>query len=220
MPTQTKEDYLKALYYLHQKNTDISITDLGKEMNVSKPSVNAMIKKLHEKSWVKQEKYKPIRLTKSGLKEATIIIRKHRLSEMFLSQVMGFGWEEVHEIAEEMEHLKSELFFDRMDVILGFPTKDPHGSPIPDKSGKLQKPDYKILSQLETTNVKVTLRALHDSSTDFIHFLNKKNIKLNTELIIHGIEPFDKSFTVSYGKHKNVVLSKAVCNHLLVEQVD
>ena len=116
-------------------------------------------------------KYKPLKLTKQGLKEATLIIRKHRLSEMFLNQVMGFGWEEVHDMAEEMEHLKSESFFDRMDELLGFPKKDPHGSPIPDKNGNFVKPNYKLLSQVNIGK-KVALRALRESSTEFINFLN------------------------------------------------
>lgn len=219
MPTQTKENYLKALYYLHQKSTDISITDLGKEMEVSKPTVNDMVKKLQTKGWVKYAKYKPIRLSNQGLREATFIIRKHRLSEMFLNQVMGFGWEEVHDMAEEMEHLQSESFFERMDEILGFPTKDPHGSPIPDKNGNFVKPEYKLLSQMNA-GTKVVLKALRESSTEFIKYLNKKEIKLGLKIAIHQLEAFDKSMTVSYGTHSNVVLSYSVCNKLLVEQVD
>ncbi|MDN5202803.1 metal-dependent transcriptional regulator [Fulvivirgaceae bacterium BMA10] len=218
MPTQTNENYLKALYYLHQKNSAISITDLGKEMEVSKPTVNDMVKKMQAKGWVKYEKYKPLQLTKQGLREATFIIRKHRLSEMFLSQVMGFGWEEVHDMAEEMEHLKSEMFFDRMDEILGFPTKDPHGSPIPDKNGNFVKPDYRLLSQVEIGK-KVVLRALRESSTEFINFLNNKEIKLGTTMTIKQIEPFDKSMTVCYTTHTDVILSHTVCNGLLVEQL-
>ena len=218
MPTQTKENYLKALYYLHQKDEDISITNLGKELGVSKPTVNDMVKKMQAKGWVKYEKYKPLHLTKQGLKEAAIIIRKHRLSEMFLSKVMGFGWEEVHDMAEEMEHLKSERFFDRMDEILGFPTKDPHGSPIPDKNGNFVKPDYKLLSQVGPGN-EVVLRALRESSTDFINYLNNKEIKLGITISIRQVESFDKSMMVSYNNHEDVVLSHTVCNGLLVEQL-
>ncbi|MBO6517881.1 MAG: metal-dependent transcriptional regulator [Bacteroidia bacterium] len=215
MPTQTKENYLKALYYLHQRSAEISITDLGKQMDVSKPTVNAMIKKLQEQGWVTYLKYKPIRLTKQGLTQAAFIIRKHRLSEMFLKQVMGFGWEEVHDMAEEMEHLKSDSFFNRMDEILGFPTVDPHGSPIPDKDGNFVKPEYKLLSQIEPGNT-VVLKALRESSTDFLMYLNKKEINLGLEITVLHLEPFDKTMSVSYGEHTDVVLSQAVCNKLLV----
>jgi len=133
MASTTRENYIKALFYLHQKNEDISLSDLGAVLAVSKPTANDMIKKLQADGLVATAKYKPIRITNKGLRQAASIIRKHRLSEMFLMQIMNFGWEEVHDIAEELEHVPSEHFFDRMDEILGFPTVDPHGSPIPDK---------------------------------------------------------------------------------------
>ena len=218
MPTQTIENYLKALYYLHQKDSSISLSDLGAEVAVSKPTANGMVKRLQTKGWVEYEKYKPLKLTEKGLKLAAIIVRKHRLSEMFLTQVMHFGWEEVHEIAEELEHVGSQMFFDRMDELLGFPNKDPHGSPIPDKDGNLVKPDYKRLSQIPIGK-KVVLRALKNSSTDFLLFLNKKSLPLGTKMTINQKEDFDQSLTVSYNKVKNVVLSDAVCNCLLVEEV-
>lgn len=218
MPTQTKENYLKALYYLHQKGSAISISELGKQMNVSKPTVNDMVKKLQASGWVKYEKYKPLKFTEQGVIEAAKIIRKHRLSEMFLSQVMGFGWEEVHDMAEEMEHLRSEQFFERMDEILGFPIKDPHGSPIPDKNGHFVKPTYTPLSQMNERD-KVVLRALNESSTEFIKYLNKREIKLGLEITVHQIESFDKSMLVSYEGHPEVVLSHSVCKGLLVETV-
>lgn len=218
MPTQTIENYLKALYYLHQKSSDISLSDLGAEVEVSKPTANGMVKRLEAKGWVKYEKYKPLHLTDKGLKLAAIIVRKHRLSEMFLSQIMHFGWEEVHDIAEELEHVGSKLFFDRMDELLGFPSTDPHGSPIPDKEGNLVKRDYKRLSQVDIGK-KVVLKALKSSSTDFLLFLNKKSLPLGTKIMINQKEDFDKSVMVSYNKNKNVVLSDAVCNRLLVEEV-
>lgn len=218
MPTQTIENYLKALYYLHQKSKEISLSELGTEVNVSKPTANGMIKRLEAKGWVKYEKYKPIHLTASGLKLAAAIIRKHRLSEMFLSQIMHFGWEEVHDMAEDLEHVRSEIFFDRMDELLGFPSSDPHGSPIPDKDGNFVSRDYKRLSQI-AVGEKVILKALKSSSTDFLLFLNKKELPLGTSITVQQKEDFDKSVTVTYNKKKNIVLSEAVCNRLLVEEV-
>jgi DtxR family Mn-dependent transcriptional regulator len=149
MPTQTKENYLKAAYFLAQKGSDITITDLSKVMEVSTPTVNNMVKKMEKKGWVLYQKYKPILLTDQGHKEAALIVRKHRLAEMYLTQIMGFGWEEVHEIAEEMEHLPTESLFDRMDEILGFPTTDPHGSPIPNKDGVIAIKELINLSELK-----------------------------------------------------------------------
>lgn len=218
MATEIKENYLKAMYFLDQKDRNISLTALANEMNVSKPTVNDMVKKLEGKGWLRYKKYKPLQLTEEGRKTAALIIRKHRLTEMFLVEFMGFGWEEVHEIAEEIEHLNSTLFFDRMDEILGYPTVDPHGSPIPDKTGNISKLNYKLLSNIKV-NSKVVLRGLRDSSKEFLLFLNNKKLQLGTELILHHCEPFDKSITVSYDDFSEVQLSHSVSSRLLVEEV-
>jgi len=216
MITNTKENYIKALFYLHQKSEDISLSELGEELQVSKPTANDMIKKLQSDGMVISEKYKPIKLTAEGKKMAARIIRKHRLSEMFLVQVMNFGWEEVHKIAEDLEHLKEEKFFDRMDELLGFPTTDPHGSPIPDKDGNFHRPNYKRLTQI-AENTTVVVKALRDSSMDFLLFLNKKAIQLNTKITVDHVEDFDGSYTISYDGQVGIVLGKGICDRLLVE---
>ena len=218
MATQTKENYLKAIYFLNHNNEAVTVTALGKEMNVSKPTVNNMIKKLTANGWVEYEKYKPLKLTNSGHLAAALIIRKHRLTEMFLVQIMGFGWEEVHNIAEEMEHLKTEGLFDRMDEILGYPTNDPHGSPIPDKNGEFKRKNYSIMSSIPTGR-EVTLCAVGDSSAALLTMLNEKKITLGTVFSITKVEAFDKTMIVSYGKRKEVSLSHEVCKRLLVEEV-
>jgi len=216
MATSIKENYLKALYFLDQESETISMTDLCKSMQVSKPTVNDMVKKLQVKGWIEYEKYKPLKLTDAGRRAAALVVRKHRLAEMFLVQFMGMGWEEVHEIAEELEHIKSDKLFNRMDELMGFPSVDPHGSPIPDKEGNLNKPNYKLLSQVSENN-KVVLKALRNSSTDFLLFLNKKELQLGTEIFIHQVETFDKSMTISYGKFSEVNISSEVANRLLVD---
>ncbi|ASO06030.1 MULTISPECIES: metal-dependent transcriptional regulator [Arenibacter] len=218
MATKAKENYLKALYHLHLKNEEISLSELGRNLELSKPTVNNMVKKMHQNGWVKYEKYKPIKLTNEGRKNAVLVIRKHRLSEMFLSQIMGFGWEEVHDIAEELEHIKTENLFDRMDELLGFPNIDPHGSPIPNKEGEIVKRNYKTLAEC-SVGTKVELKALRDSSTDFLLFLNKKEIHLGSEILIHQIESFDKSMTISYGDHSEQVLSNSISSRILVEAI-
>ena len=218
MPTQTKENYLKAIYFINQKSKEISLTELSNKMSVSKPTVNNMVKKMEIKGWLSYEKYKPIKLTPKGKKMGALIVRKHRLTEMFLSQVMGFGWEEVHDIAEEIEHISSNIFFDRMDEILGFPTIDPHGSPIPDKNGNLVKVDYLKLSEINEGQ-KVKLCGLTNSSQELLLYLNKKKIKLGTELIVYQIEVFDNSCEVSLNDHSKVFLTNEVCQSLLVEEL-
>ena len=216
MPTQTKENYLKALFHLHLKNEEISLSELGKEMGVSKPTANDMVKKLHQRKWLVYEKYKPLRLTMEGLKMAALVIRKHRLAEMFLQKIMSFGWEEVHEIAEELEHMKSEKFFDRMDEILGFPKQDPHGSPIPNKEGVFDSPDYEVLSQVKEGNSAV-IRALRESSSEFIEYLNKLDIKLGNQMELIRYESFDGSYLVKFNDQEPQVLTDSVCRRLLVE---
>lgn len=218
MATIAKENYLKALYHLHLKNEEISLSELGQSLVLSKPTVNNMVKKMHQNGWVKYEKYKPIKLTEEGRKNAALVIRKHRLSEMFLSQIMGFGWEEVHDIAEELEHLKTENFFDRMDELLGFPSVDPHGSPIPNRNGEIVKSTYRTLAEYGA-GIRVILKALRDSSTEFLLYLNNKEIRLGIEIFILQTESFDKSMSISYGAHSEQVLSNSVSNRLLVEEV-
>lgn len=215
MPSESKENYLKMLFYLNQKSPNIALTELSNALQVAKPSASEMIKKLEKDGFVTSEKYKPIRLTSKGKKAAASIIRKHRLSEMFLSKFMQFGWEEVHGIAEEIEHISSEKFFDQMDKLLGFPSTDPHGSPIPNKDGNILKKNYKKLSEFPEKST-VILKGLKDSSSDFLNYLNKKDIQLNTKIFIDEIEPYDLSFTVSYKDRKMEVLSLAICEKLLV----
>jgi len=218
MPTQTKENYLKAIFSISQEKNVVTISELAQLMGVSKPTVNSMVKKMKEKDWLIYEKYKPLKLTSIGKKVAASIIRKHRLTEMFLATIMDFGWEEVHEIAEEMEHLQSTKLFDRMDEILGFPTKDPHGSPIPDKSGKIANPNYLNLTVLKIGE-SGKLCGITNSSKELLIYLNKKKIKLGSVLKVREIEEYDKSTEVLIAKGSTVVLTQNVCKCLLVVKI-
>jgi DtxR family transcriptional regulator, Mn-dependent transcriptional regulator len=216
MASQTEENYLKSLFLLANASGEINLSDLSKSLDISIPTANSMVNKLHEKGLVKYVKYKPLTLTAKGKKEAALIIRKHRLTEMFLVEVMGFGWELVHDIAEQIEHINSELFFDRMDELLSYPTVDPHGSPIPDKKGRIAWKSYDKLSNCKEGQA-VKLVALTQSSEDFLKFLNAKNIFLGLEVKVLAIESYDQSMTISYGKYKEVQLSHLVCDKLLVD---
>lgn len=215
MNSLTEENYLKALYHLINDNDEVSVNDLSRQLNIKMPSVNSMIKKFADKKWVKYESYKPIKLTESGKKEASLIVRKHRLTEMFLVEKMGFGWENVHEIAEQLEHIHSEVFFDKMDEILNYPKVDPHGEPIPDKDGNVIQPDLKKLSKCQENEI-VELASVTTSSEEFLSFLNKRNLSLGTEIKVLQREDFDQSMKVSYnGQEEN--FSKTVCDRLLVK---
>lgn len=218
MPSDTKENYLKAIYSLSENNEKVSLSALSKRIDVSIPTANNMVKRLQQEGWVHYEKYKPILLTASGQKIAALIVRRHRLAEMFLVEVMNFGWEAVHDIAEDLEHINSAAFFDRIDEMLDYPKTDPHGTPIPDKDGKVVLHNYKNLSELQPGS-KAILRALDNEQKEFLIFLNKKEIELGTEIRIDTREPFDGSIEVSYKKFEKVVLTKEACEKLLVEKV-
>ncbi|MFT4666592.1 MAG: DtxR family Mn-dependent transcriptional regulator [Polaribacter sp.] len=216
MPTTVKENYLKALYFLNEKNDRINITELSKKLGVSKPTVNNMVKSLEEKGWVVYKKYKPVQLTAKGKKAAALVIRKHRLTEMFLFKVMGFGWEEVHEIAEQMEHIDSNKLFERMDEILEHPSVDPHGSPIPDINGKVTKREFQHLIDLKLGQ-KGKLSALENSSKELLQYLNKRKIGLGVVVELIKIEPLDKSCVISCDGKPPMAVSRKLAEGLLVE---
>ena len=218
MPSTVKENYLKALYFLNEEDSRINVTELSKKLAVSKPTASNMVKSLEEQGWVVYRKYKPITLTEKGRKAAAMVIRKHRLTEMFLHKIMGFGWEEVHEIAEQMEHIDSERLFRRMDEMLDHPRIDPHGSPIPDENGVVIRQPLSPLLQLSPSE-KGRLSALANSSDAFLHYLNQCHIKLGSIIKMIKVEPFDQSCLISCDGQPGILVSQKVAESLLVEPV-
>jgi DtxR family transcriptional regulator, Mn-dependent transcriptional regulator len=218
MASSTEENYLKALLKLSGDNGQCTVSDLSQLLNISTPTANSMVKKIAEKKWITYEKYKPIHLTDLGRKMAALVIRKHRLTEMYLVEKMGFGWEEVHEIAEQIEHIKSEKFFDRMDDLLGHPSKDPHGSPIPNREGAIIEKSYERLSEAKNGK-KYRLVSLDQSSADFLLFLNRRDVHLGIQIEVISVETFDGSIVAKYDNHPKETLSRTVCDRLLVEEI-
>ena len=218
MHSLTEENYLKALFALSAPAGEVSVNDLSRHLEIKMPTVTSMMKKLAEKKLVHYESYKPIKLTDKGKREAGAIIRKHRLTEMFLVQVMGFGWEEVHEIAEQVEHIQAPELFEKMDEMLGFPKMDPHGSPIPDKTGKMEWQSFVKLSDCKPGET-LRLKAVLDSSSSFLKYLNSRELKLGLKLQVKSIEPFDQTMIVSYGIRRTETLSSKVSEMLLGERV-
>jgi len=216
MDSPTEENYLKALFKLSDKKDHINISELSAAMKVSMPTANSMVKKLDAQGWLKYEKYKPLTITPKGKKRASLIIRKHRLTEMYLVEKMGFSWENVHEIAEQVEHVQSEAFFDRMDELLGYPKIDPHGSPIPDKNGKTENQNVILLSNCGPGQT-VTLRALTNSDTGLLNFLNSKSLVLGTPIKIVSKETYDGSIHIAYADDRVETLSHVISEKLLVE---
>lgn len=218
MNSLIEENYLKALFNLSNSKGEVNVSELSRHLEIKMPTVTSMMKKLSEKKLVFYESYKPLRLTEKGKKEAAIIIRKHRLTEMFLVQQMGFGWEQVHPIAEQVEHIQSPEFFEKMDELLGFPKIDPHGSPIPDKNGKMIWKQYSKLSECRAGDT-VKLSAVINTSDEFLKFLNTRELCLGLKLKVKSVEAFDNTMIVSYSKRTEESLSNLVCERLLVEKV-
>ena len=216
MASQTEENYLKTLFSLLIGKESVNISELSILLKVSLPTVNSMINKLTKQGLVNYEKYKPISLTEKGKKLAASIVRKHRLTEIFLVTKMGFQWDEVHEIAEQIEHINSQAFFERMDELLEYPSVDPHGSPIPDKEGNIVTKISRRLNECKKGEF-VRLIELSNDSSDLLKFLNSKELILGVVIEIKSIEPFDQSMLVGYINHPSETLSQIVCERLFVE---
>lgn len=214
--TLTEENYLKALFHLVDHEGKVTINELSKFLNVKMPSVNNMMKKFAEKNWVIYETYKPLKVTDKGRREAALVVRKHRLTEMFLVKKMNFGWENVHEIAEQLEHVHSAVFFDKMDEILNYPKFDPHGEPIPDKDGNIIAQDLQKLSNC-TAGETVVFASVTLSDDSFLNYLTERNLLLNKKIGILKIESFDKSFTIEVDG-KQEILSRKATDKILVKK--
>ena len=217
MISLTEENYLKALFNLAKNAGEVNVNELSKQLEIKMPTVTSMMKKLAEKKLVHYESYKPLRLTEKGKKEAALVVRKHRLTEMYLVDKMGFGWEEVHDIAEQVEHVRSTAFFDKIDELLGFPKHDPHGAPIPDKNGKFAWIAYNKLSECHAGDTVKVSAVIHTSS-EFLKFLNSRDIRLGTKIKIKSVEPFDGSMIVTYDNRQET-FSLTASERLLVEKV-
>jgi DtxR family transcriptional regulator, Mn-dependent transcriptional regulator len=211
----TEENYLKTLYHLSFHNTEVSVHELSLSLDIKMPTVNSMVKKLAAKGLVAYEKYKPLSLTENGSKAAGLVIRKHRLTEIYLVEKMGFAWDQVHEIAEQVEHIKSPEFFDKIAEILNHPTVDPHGSPIPDKNGKLPELNYIKLSEYSIAQ-KGILASVGNSSDSFLKLLGSLDLKLGDSLEIVEVQDFDKSMKVTVNQKSTLNLSSLVCENLLI----
>jgi DtxR family transcriptional regulator, Mn-dependent transcriptional regulator len=217
MDSLTAENYLKALFHLAGTTGEVGVSELAKRLRIKMPTVSSMMKKLSGRGLVHYHPYKPLRLTTRGRREALLIIRKHRLIELFLVQNMGFRWDQVHDIAEQIEHVHSRELFEKMDAMLRYPKIDPHGEPIPDRDGKIQRAALHTLSTCRERET-VTIRAVGDASTDFLAYLNHHGLTLGVKITIRSVEPLDGSMKVAYGKRRREVLSHLVCERLLVEK--
>lgn len=213
MVTLSEENYLKAIYHLGNQGDDaVSTNAIAEQIDTKASSVTDMIKKLAEKELANYIKYQGVSLTETGRLTARSVIRKHRLWETFLVNKLNFSWHEVHDIAEQLEHIKSEKLIDKLDDYLENPTHDPHGDPIPDKNGNYTKIKSKSILDIETGSQGV-LSSVKNSSKAFLKYLNKNELALGDTIKVIDFEPFDDSFTIET-KSRTMTISREVAENL------
>lgn len=211
----TEENYLKAAYTLSGEGENAVLTnDLAAKLNTRPASVTDMIQKLSSKKLVKYEKYYGIYLTPLGKKEALQVVRKHRLWETFLVKTLGFKWDQVHEVAEQLEHIQSPLLIEKLDAHLGFPTADPHGDPIPDREGKIAHIPTTPLHHLPVGSHGKII-SLQSSQPELLQQLEKIKLRPGASVTILNKKAFDESVEIQVG-NKKISLSKQVSQQLLM----
>jgi DtxR family Mn-dependent transcriptional regulator len=218
MGSLTEENYIKSIYSLSLPEGEVSVSELAKKLMVKLPTVNSMIKKLAVKKIVAYAPYQGIKITEKGKKEALSIIRKHRLAELFLVKIMGLGWEEVHDIAEQLEHVDSERFYNRIDELLNYPKVDPHGEPIPDVNGKITSKNRISLSEASVGAVTKIAAVSNDQKT-FLDYLNSRDLHIGEKVKVKKKEAFDGSIVIVNEAKKELTLSLEVAQRLFVEKV-
>lgn len=217
--SHTEENYLKCIFSLSEGSEDnITTNAISEKLGTTAASVTDMIKKLSQKEFIHYEKYYGVRLTDTGRKIAVQLIRRHRLWETFLVEKLGFQWDEVHDMAEELEHIQSDLLTDRLDVFLCHPGFDPHGDPIPDKNGHIQYHEDVSLYQLQPGQKGIVVGVV-DHTPEFLQYLEKINLILQATVEVLALEEYDQSRLVQINKSKNISLSEKVAQNLLVRKV-
>ena len=218
MNSQSEEDYLKALYHLEMDFDSISTNSIADYLDMKPSSVTDMLKKLAEKKLIHYQKYKGTSLTQKGKLIALTIIRKHRLWETFLVEKLGFGWDQVHIIAEQLEHIKSEELIENLDNFLGNPKYDPHGDPIPNKDGEIEKMNQKLLVELKASQ-KGIITGVKKGTASLLNYLDKEKVKLGDSIKVIEILEFDGTYIVEINKRK-LSFSEKICQNLLLETND
>ena len=217
--TRSEENYIKTIFHLGKKGIKEVATNSIAELMETKPSsVTDMVKKLSEKNLVNYRPYQGVSLTPLGNKVALGIIRKHRLWEVFLVDKLDFTWDEVHEVAEQLEHIKSDKLIDRLDRLLEFPEFDPHGDPIPDRNGEFKERDRLLLSEVPAPTKGICV-GVRDSSTTFLKFLDKNNIALGNHVQVLEIEEFDGSLIIDINE-KKMRISHQIASNLYIKIED
>lgn len=216
--TTTEENYLKAIFKLSENNTgNVSTNEISGEMNTKAASVTDMLQKLADKNLLSYKKYKGVKLTKKGRQIAVALVRKHRLWEVFLVEKLNFSWDQVHDVAEELEHVNSELLTSRLDAFLDFPKYDPHGDPIPDKDGNIPYFEEISLSELKAGEIGFVAN-VNEQSTEFLQYLDKLNIAIHSKIEVVESNEYDGSKQIRLNNNALIFTSSKVCDNIIVRK--
>lgn len=216
MQSYTEENYLKIIYHLSEISNPVQTNAIAERIQTKAASVTDMLKKLSEKELVDYVKYQGVTLTEKGKLTAINIVRKHRLWEVFLVEKLSFKWDQVHEVAEELEHINSALLIERLDAFLDFPQVDPHGDPIPDKNGNFADMGFVKLNKLKVGE-KGTITGVSEHSSPFLKHLEKLGLTLGKKIEIMAITDFDGSVELLVDGNKQNI-SREVAKHVLISK--
>lgn len=219
MQTNSEENYLKGIYHLSRQNTGkVRIKSISEILGNNPASVVEMLKKLMDKKLIQYDKSKGAKLTDKGLKTALFIVRKHRLWEVFLQEKLGYKWDEIHDIAEQLEHIKDADLVERLDKFLGFPEYDPHGDPIPNSNGKLPNAVKTLLLEVEIGK-SCKVAAVKDTTVVFLRYLQKLSVHIGTKIKVIDKIVFDGSMEIQIGKDAKTIVSRMFAESLLVDEL-
>ncbi|MDQ1087756.1 MULTISPECIES: metal-dependent transcriptional regulator [unclassified Siphonobacter] len=217
MASLAEENYLKLIYHLSGSGADeVSTNALAEQTQTRAASVTDMLRKLAEKNLVHYKKYQGVRLTPEGQEVALQVIRRHRLWEVFMVQKLGFRWDEVHPIAEELEHIASEELINRLDAFLDFPVSDPHGDPIPTAAGKMPSAEYEKLCEV-TAGKQVTMMGVSEHAASFLQFLSKAGLIPGSVVSVLEINDFDRSMLLKINESGPSFVSYEVARNILIK---
>lgn len=218
MNSFTEENYLKAIFKLGNKTEGgISTNSIAEALDTKASSVTDMIKKLSDKKLVNYKKYQGVTLTNEGKKIAVSIIRNHRLWEVFLVEKLNFKWDEVHDLAEDLEHIKSDKLTDQLDAFLEFPKYDPHGDPIPDKDGNIHQHQNITLADLKATEKGIVV-GVKEHSKSYLNYLESTNLVLGAEIKVTAVVDFDKSMSITVNETATANISYQASKNLIIKK--
>lgn len=219
MENISKEDYLSAIYKFRDESGEIKPNLIAENLSITNAAVTDMLRKLSRDGFIAYKKYKGVRLTSKGEQYAKNMVRRHRIWETFLHQVLGMSWDKIHDEAEMLEHSSSDELVNRLEEFMNYPDTDPHGFPIPDRTGKLPKHKSAVAISELSKHDKAEVIRVNDSHSGMLGYISKIGIELGKEIIIKDVLEFDGSVLLGIN-NKEVNISKTIASHIFVEKMN